>query len=106
SVIAGADDVVAVDGHFQRAEHRVAADLCGDVLIDGRAGLNIRAFGLLRVDAAHERRRGPLMLAAAVTLIGAREVVESCEDDRPIAERLERLEGWREREAGAFAGRR
>ena len=78
----------------------------GDDLIDRRAGLHVGAFGLLRVRAAHERRRGARVLPADVALVGRREVVEPGEDERPVAKGLERLQDRRQREAGAFRGGR
>ena len=52
----------------------------GDHLIDRRARLDVGAFGLLRVHAAHEGRRGARMLAADVALVRRREVIQSGED--------------------------
>src|SRR5205814_10233434 len=66
AVIAGADDVVAVEGDLERRELRIAADLLRDQLIDRRAGLDVGAFGLLRMHAAHERRRGARVLATRI----------------------------------------
>ena len=79
---------------------------CGDHLIDRRARLHVGAFGLLRMHTAHEGRRGARMLPAEVALVRRREVVQPGEDERPVAERLERLQDRREREAGAFGGGR
>jgi hypothetical protein len=73
-VVAGADDVVAIDRDFERREFRVAADAVGDHLIDRRPRLHVGAFRLLRVRAAHEGRCGTRVLAAYVALVRGLEV--------------------------------
>ena len=106
AVVAGADDVVAVDGDLQRRQLRVAADPLGDELVDRRPRLHVRAFGLLRVHRAHERRRGPRMLPAGVALVGGRVVVEPAQDERPAPEALQRPQDGRQVEPGALRRRR
>ena len=86
SVVARTDDVVAIDGDFERRQLRVAADPIGDHLIDRRPGLHVGAFGLLRVRAAHEGRRGAWMLAADVPLVRRLEVIQSAKDGKPISD--------------------
>lgn len=59
-------DVIGVElrerrGHFERRELRIATDLLRDHLIHRRACLHVGAFGLLRMPAAHERRRARML---------------------------------------------
>jgi hypothetical protein len=98
-VVAGPDDVVAIDRDFERRQLGVAADLRRDELVDGRPGFNIGALGLLRVGAAHERWRRARVLAADVALICGLEVVQPGEDRQTVAVRLDWLQTRRDLEA-------
>ena len=105
AVIARANHVDAVDGHFQRGKLGVGADLGRDHLVDGGAGLEIGALGRFRVNAAHETGGGTRMLPAHVPLVGSGEIVEPGEHRQAVAEGLNPLEGRRDFKIGAIGGR-
>ena len=104
--VAVADRARLVAAELDRREPRVAADrVCGD-LIDRDAGLDVGARRLARVDARQVTRRGARVVAGAVGQ-GVRVLLRQARDDqRVLAQRLERLQDSRECELAPAGGRR
>ena len=85
-------------------EPRVLADVLGRDLVDRDAVLDVGAGGLARMHAGQVGRGGTGMVAGTVAERGAVPMPEAREDQRVLAERLERLHHPRVLEPGA--GRR
>ena len=64
--VAGADVEHGVAGKFERTKRREQADLLRHDLVDGNAGMKIRAVGFLDAHAGEERGVGAGMVAAAI----------------------------------------
>ena len=105
--LARADQLVRVEAQLERRQLRVLAERLRGDLVHRHAGADVGAFGLLRVHAGEERRRGAHVIAGALAVGRKRRLVRQAGDDeQPVAERRERLEDRRQLEARAVGRRR
>ena len=92
---------------FQRRQRRLLADLLRCDLIDGYAGVNVRAIGALGMNAVQENRGGSRMIAAVVSGAARRRHLmrQIGHHHQLVFERLKRRERPRHLEVRALGGR-
>ncbi len=103
--VARADQARHVLGRqFERRQRRVLADVRGGNLIHCGARANVLAFGALGMDAVQEDRGGSSMVATAIagTLRASQLMREIADHHHLVAEGLQRHQGARKLEVGAF----
>ena len=91
-----------ITGQLQRRKARQVADLVRDDLIDGDAGLDVRAGGLLHAHAGEERAAGARVIACAVGAGRGVHVVHATEHLELMLHGRERLQRATEVEVRAF----
>src|SRR6185436_808955 len=90
-----------VAGELERGEARLVADLVGDHLVDGHAGADVRARGLLDAHAREEGAARTRVIAGAIDLRVGADVVEAGDDLQLFLDVHERRERGRQREVRA-----
>src|SRR5581483_5729986 len=80
AVVAVAGPAARVAAQLQGGEAGEVADVVGHDLVDGHAGVDVGAAGLLDADAGEEGAAGAGVVTAAVVAGGGVAVVEAAED--------------------------
>ena len=104
--LAAEDEIDFRRDQLHRRQHRVLAELRGRDLVGGRAVPDVRAFGVLRMDAGQPGGAGARVLAVAVAERFGLLLRQAADDRQPIAVRRERRQDRRQLEVRAGPFRR